>query len=433
MHVGAASVDITPASGLAMAGFAARTMPATGRHDALTVRALVVEDTALIVCDVLGLDAATTTRIRQCAPLPDENVVVTSTHTHGAPGAMPDRLGGSVCHRFIASLEAGCNTAIERALANARPCRLAIGNGTEPDVAKNRRHADGTVDTNLPVVRFISEADEQTVAILISHACHPVVLGADNRLYTADYPHFVREQLESALPGAIAFHLTGAAGDVNSGHAAIDSLSLAAQSSRSFAEARRIGRAVAEAAMATPLALSASDKIAVYTEEIELDFCRRESRSFRELAVDWQSKLDRATAVERTLLSIWIEWAERSASTPGDASPAPLACRIALLHWGDLAIATFPGEIFAAMAEEVRWRLDGPMVTIVAGYADDVPGYIPPAEEFAHGGYEIDEAHRFYGLPASFAPDSVARLLAGVERLARRSSALPPFIHTLGE
>ena len=42
IEAGAAIVDMTPPAGLAMSGFAARTAPATGAHDPLTARALVV-------------------------------------------------------------------------------------------------------------------------------------------------------------------------------------------------------------------------------------------------------------------------------------------------------------------------------------------------------------------------------------------------------
>ena len=51
---GAAVIDITPSPGLLMCGYAARTEPATGTHDPLTARALVIDDTALVVADVLG-------------------------------------------------------------------------------------------------------------------------------------------------------------------------------------------------------------------------------------------------------------------------------------------------------------------------------------------------------------------------------------------
>ena len=65
---GAASVDITPPPRLMMCGYAARTQRATGTHDPLTARALVIGDTAIVVADVLGVDAATSARIPRSVP-----------------------------------------------------------------------------------------------------------------------------------------------------------------------------------------------------------------------------------------------------------------------------------------------------------------------------------------------------------------------------
>ena len=61
---GAAVVDITPPAGQMMCGYAARTEPATGTHDPLTARALVIGDTALVVADVLGLHEDRCHRLR---------------------------------------------------------------------------------------------------------------------------------------------------------------------------------------------------------------------------------------------------------------------------------------------------------------------------------------------------------------------------------
>ena len=61
---GAAIVDITPPPGLMMCGYAARTEPATGTHDPLTARALVIGDTAIVVADVLGVHEDSCARIR---------------------------------------------------------------------------------------------------------------------------------------------------------------------------------------------------------------------------------------------------------------------------------------------------------------------------------------------------------------------------------
>ena len=46
----------------------------------------------------------------------------------------------------------------------------------------------------------------------------------------------------------------------------------------------------------------------------------------------------------------------------------------------------------------------------ILAYADDNPGYIPPESDYLRGGYEIDEAHRFYGLGATVAPRTAEHL-----------------------
>ena len=60
-----------------------------------------------------------------------------------------------------------------------------------------------------------------------------------------------------------------------------------------------------------------------------------------------------------------------------------------------------------------------PRPHFVASFADGVPGYIPPSSEYPLGGYEVLEAHRYYGLPAAFAPGSAERLEAAAIALGR--------------
>ena len=48
-----------------MAGYAARNSPANGKKDSLTVRAIVVEKTALVVADVIGIDSEMSAKVIQ--------------------------------------------------------------------------------------------------------------------------------------------------------------------------------------------------------------------------------------------------------------------------------------------------------------------------------------------------------------------------------
>lgn len=411
---GAAVVDITPPAGLPMSGFVARTEPAEGVRDPLTARALVVNDTAILAVDVLGLDAATTRAIARRSAVPDDNVVVAALHTHGGPLVRFGGHAGGVDRAYMARLEAAAVEALDRAWASRRPARLAFGTGQDPEIARNRRRPDGPTDPSLPVLA-IEGRDGSPIATLLTYACHPVVLGADNRLWTADYPGFVRKAVEAARPGTVALFLTGCTADANNGHSAHASVSLAADPERTFAQAERIGRHVADRALAATLA-PVADSAAIRSKTVELGFARRETASMADLAQGWRNEMATATPPRAALLATWVAWAERG--LPPDLAERSVACRVSALRWGEVEIIALPGEIFAETAHDIRRRIGNPSA-IVIGFADDNPGYIPPASEYAFGGYEVDEAHRYYGQPATFAPGSAEKLAdAAIDCLA---------------
>jgi hypothetical protein len=404
MLAGAAIVDITPPAGFAMAGFGARTEPSLGAHDPLTVRALVVDDTALVVADVIGLHEAMSRRVRERSGLPADRVVLAALHTHGGPATMAGRIGGGADPAFLARLGDACVEAIDRAAAAARPVRMTVAMGADPGVAKNRRHPGGPVDGALPLILFHGE-DGGVVAAVTSYACHPVVLGADNRLWTADYPGFVRDRIAAAHPGAVVLFATGCCGDANTGHSAQASMRLDADPARTFAAAEAYAARIAAAAFAAK-EHAAGDGVAAASTERRLDFERREAAAPAELAARWRAERIAAAPARAVVLDHWIRWADAIAPRPLE----PWVARVSLLAWGGVPVVALPGEIFAESALAIRRRLGGRPALVLA-YAEGNPGYIPPLNEFAHGGYEVDEAHRYYGLPATFAPGSAEALV----------------------
>ena len=182
---------------LPWSGFAARTRPAVGVHDPLSVRALAVGDTAIVVVDIVGLHEAMCRRVRARCPLPAENIVVSALHTHGGPVVSTDRAGGDPDAAYVERLEDACvgvahaaaSPAAELTSAPApiRKWRATAGMPTGPSTgaagAAGARHG------------------RRPIAVVASYACHPVVLGPDNNMWTADYPHFVRHGLERPIPG----------------------------------------------------------------------------------------------------------------------------------------------------------------------------------------------------------------------------------------
>lgn len=416
--IGAALVDITPPEGLPMAGFVARTGAAQGTHDRLSARALVVDDTAIVALDVLGLSQASSATIARRCALPDANVIIAATHTHGGPQVLPSTKPRPDAE-YLAVLEQAAVAAIDRAHAARQPGTLRFGLAGDPGIARNRRHPGGVTDATLPVIEAVNRSGT-IIASLLAYACHPVVLAADNRLWTADYPGHVRQAMEDGQPGSIAIFLTGCTGDANTGHSAQASISLSSTAERSFESAARIGMAVARRALAAPKADAGKTGIGVESRVVNLAFQRRESRPLQELANTWRDELHTSDGARKALLDCWIDWAERNVSAD---LALPFSTRVTAMVWGDIEIVALPGEIFAETAHWIRGTLGNP-ATIIIGFAGDNPGYIPPRSEYAFGGYEVDEAHRYYGQPATFAPGSAEALAAAAVEcvLALRAS-----------
>ena len=198
----------------------------------------------------------------------------------------------------------------------------------EPGFASNRRRSDGPVDTGIPVLRFES-VEGSTIAILVSYACHPVVLSADNLSWTGDYPHFVRKKLETKFPGAIAIFATGCAGDVNTGHSAAASLSLSSSPKRSFARAKEIGIWHCEVSYRGASSSMCQAMSVIVKLFGDICFEQREHGAPDILAKSWRLAAKDTGSIE----AIWANWAEKHMGR--DLSP--LRARITALKWGRVA------------------------------------------------------------------------------------------------
>jgi hypothetical protein len=271
------------------------------------------------------------------------------------------------------------------------------------------------IDPSLPVLR-IHDAAGGPIAVITAYACHPVVLGADNRIWTADYPHYVRERLEAAHPGAMALFLTGCAGEANTGHPANASISLASSTYRSFESAQVYGERIAAAARQAD-EVPLGEHVSVANRLLHLGLERLETVPPQALAERWYRERETADPARAALLTHWITWAAEIAGRP----LTPTEARVSVLNWGGMPIVALPGEIFAETALQIRQKMAG-SPSFVIGFAEDNPGYIPPASEYAFGGYEVDEAHRYYGQPATFAAGSAEALAeAAVSLLTDRT------------
>ena len=93
LKAGFGRADITPKLGCKLVGYGNRPSGATGVHDPLLARALVLEDSngawAIVSCDLCWATIKTVravqAAVQQRVGIAPERILVTTTHTHGGP------------------------------------------------------------------------------------------------------------------------------------------------------------------------------------------------------------------------------------------------------------------------------------------------------------------------------------------------------------
>ena len=434
LQLGAAKAVITPPVGSELSGFIARSAPMAGVHDELYARALVFagEDTAeraaLVTLDVIDLNATTVAAIRQRAAaltgIPGERIGVTCTHTHGGPATLAGRWLGRADDAYLDVLAQIAAGAVAQA-AQLEPVVLTYACGHEATVGKNRRVPGGVIDPIVPVLRF-QRPDGTVVALLVNYACHPVTLGPDNLLATADYPGYVIRTLEAIYPGALALFATGCCGQINTGHTARDGTFGRGLAWRTYGEAQRLGRAVAGAAtqaaeqaareaVALPIAPQAIQPAAVQIARRTVAMPLLPVAAPVEIAAQmaqWEVERARLTreggaSGEIGQYTVWLEWADALLARQ---LPVAIEAEVQIITLGEVALVLLPGEMFVEFGLAIKERA-APRPIITLAYANGTPGYIPHRSAYPEGGYEVEEAYRYYGYPACFAPEAGAALV----------------------
>lgn len=263
LQAGIAVADITPPVGTPMCGYAERPSGATGIHDPLKAKALVLRhgstSLALVACDLVWFYSdRVVNEARQRWGL--DQVVLLGTHTHSGPQMRPDAHADP--DQWYRPMENRVVDLIGEADANRFPAciRSVSGQVDSPWFAYNRRDVqpDGTVrmlwsnperrpvgpvDPTLRLLRIDDRRNGCARLIAAHFACHPVVLGPLNTLISADFAGFTTARIESRLgPGVTAMFLQGGGGDVHSFERGL-------HGAKGFEVARRTGESLADEAL----------------------------------------------------------------------------------------------------------------------------------------------------------------------------------------
>lgn len=422
---GAASVAITPEGPIWMAGYASRNKPSEGKAQDLFAKALALEDAAgarvvIVTTDLIGIPRALRDAVAKGADekfhLPPQSLLLNASHTHSGPvvrvgpSVMFDLPGEEVqrIEKYVARLQEALIDVIGRSLAALAPAQIGYSHA-RAGFAMNRRlptdkgfqnspYPEGPVDHDVPVLR-VESADGKTLrAVLFGYACHNTTLS----LYDicGDYAGFAQQDLEAAHPEMIALFLNGCSGDQNP------------YPRGKLEQAQQHGRALANAVEAAllPKPRPVGGPLRTAFKDITLDFAPPPTREQLTQQLDAKDKGDQRKA---KLLLEQLDKDGRIRST--------YTYPIQVVQFGgDLTLVALAGETVVDFSLRLKRELTGPAAVWVAGYSNDVFGYVPSLRVLNEGGYEAGGAFRFSALPGPFAPTVEERIVTTVHELVKQ-------------
>jgi hypothetical protein len=194
---------------------------ATGVHDDNWARAIVLEKgdvrVGLVALDVVGYFHPDVIKIRVAAAdagLDLDHVLVASTHQHegkdtmGLWGADPSSTGYDP--DYIDLIVRASIGALEDAQAGLQRASVRAAQTDAPHLVADSREPQ-VIDPTITGLQFVDDEGAPFIDLVL-WGNHPEALGGDNTLITSDYPHYLRERLESTFPGSTAVFFAGALG-----------------------------------------------------------------------------------------------------------------------------------------------------------------------------------------------------------------------------
>ena len=430
LKAGAATSDITPPVGAAMAGYFYN-RAATGVHDSLLARALAFDNDGerivLITCDLTNMPKGIADEVRAIVgretKIPASHVMVSATHAHTAPvllsGWTRYALDGEfkrIADAYATVLPSRIAASAKQAVANLREAKVRAAIGHEPGLAFNRRYImqDGSVawnpgklnpkivrpagpiDPAVPLI-YVEGVDGQPIATYINFAIHLDTVGGTE--FSADLAYSLSEAMKVARGKQIVTLFTmGCAGNINH----INTAKANKQSGHS--EAARIGTTLASAVLNAMDGLAPIEdlKISAGTATVSLNPVQPTPADIEQAHA----------APPQSGATLVLAKAARTLELEARGT-APITAEVQVLRIGrELAWIALPGEIFVELGLNLKQRSPA-RYTMIATQSNAALGYIPNADAYPQGSYEVVSSRLVQGSGEKLVDQAIQLLREG--------------------
>jgi hypothetical protein len=441
MKVGLSKIIITPdlskrEKPLQLAGYAPRKL-CTGVHDDIYARAVYLEGNEpdlsthilMIVCDIVSIDATITEivskHISRIIPIPQENIMISATHTHSGP----DYWGVFRPGTFLRYIQGFISPRPE-----TKELFILIKNllKVAKDAYKNRRKAKlGAIQTEIPeedrvminrnspfdfdsakypitvikVVNAETTNQGELMGLIINYATHGTSIPRENTLITADYIGYIIKYLEDHFqsPNTEFVYFNGPCGEIN--HLTMelrDKMKIKGPSklkktdvyhqNGTWEDAERIGTTIAKYALKVVDGIICKDYSDLKVIQKSIKFPIKD--------YDYGSNIQ--SALRRLLFRIKQYFLPKLVKrhilkkniffkVDGIDVNDYILTTFQVIKIGDIIIGTAPGEYFMKLGNEVinySNSINPSKITFIIELVNDSIGYIYTIGAYLKGGYE---------------------------------------------
>ena len=414
MKADAGRIVITPEYSIPMGGNVRIDNMSRGVHDDINCNVLILDDGKIKVClmafDFVGLKYTTCkdikNRVMNASGIPVENISIWGTHTHSGPDTCMRMYNGieEIIERYLDETAAKVTAGVSEIIKDFKEVTIKIGKKKVYDLSFNRRlvKKDGSVVMNFeefeiedivgttgpidPDLQVFSVWDKEgnMVSALVNFTLHPAILVGLDWLISRDYINDLDNNLQAKYGhDAVILFANGAEGNIN--HLNYEK----PDQWRDFRETERIG-----------------NKLGEYSKEI-IESSREIQGEIKFVSEVVHLPLREITVEEQEWADMVLERDRDKEEDMFDGIPDKTYAKmikgmlvrpdkeyetvLQAMAIDDFAYVTFPGEVYVEFGLAVK-ELSPFENTMIIGLANSQSGYIPKAEAFSQGGYEVRTA-----------------------------------------
>ena len=438
LKVGTSRVDITPPVGMPHANWGSSVhQVAEGIDMPMYCNVMYLESESsknkvvMLDFDLCSMSEEIDSMVRDAVmsnlDIPKESIRICLIHPHAGPPYGKDNLNGAgwitegveLINPYYDSFPEKISKAIDEAVRSVVDCNVSYGSGRS-DININRRPVDksgtlftgrnwdGPVDHSVDVIGF-DTAEGNPVATIVGYACHPHILGPENRLISPDYPGHMRKTVEEIVGGSCLF-FQGYAGNQGPVHTFVGDVEVARKAGKLLGlEASKVRMSLDPFEREEKLVeiIPAGADLGIYEDVIinepnddltinnaYIDLPTLNFPSYEEASEIYENAIEELKKARESgnqdKIKKMVSNAKRANFTRRNSlrsKNGKVNIWIQTIKIGDIVLQGLPLEPFIEYGDRIK-SLNPNKKVILSGYTNCIHGYLPTAKAYEEGGYE---------------------------------------------